>query len=257
MDERIWLWCAVIAYSISSFRPRRNNFFQRANFIFFAVAFLCHTVFLALRGKELRHCPISNEFEVTAYIAWSIALVYLVVGRLYRLTLIGWVTCPLLSLGLGWALLVASDQKAQVYLPGYALELHAGFCILAYGALGIAAICGGVFLIQDRLLRKKLHMGWLAHLPSLSDVTRVNRYLLLCGWILLSAGVASSFFVDSAARGIRVAWFVLIWLSYAIVLVAALRSRLSGWKTAVASIALYLLMVGTFWGLGHVVPALR
>jgi len=58
------------------FRPMRFNFFA------IGLGFIFQTAFLWMRGQELGRCPITNLFEVFAFLAWSVALVYMLVGPL-------------------------------------------------------------------------------------------------------------------------------------------------------------------------------
>jgi len=49
--------------------------------------FRLQTAFLSVRGHALGSCPITNLFEVLVFLAWSIALIYLLIGTTYRLSL--------------------------------------------------------------------------------------------------------------------------------------------------------------------------
>jgi len=263
MDERILLGLAVLFYAAASLRPllragdRRSDAARDPLFWAFAAGFACHFAFLILRGREIRHCPISNLFEITVYVLWSAGGVYLLVGSLYRMTLLGLLTGPAMAAGLAGALMLADDKPASAYPMGAALEMHAGLSILAYGALGIAGVCGVAFLGQDLLLKKKMLLGSLSKLPSLADLARVNRHLLLYGWLLLTLGCASSFFVGTERDWLRIGWFLVIWAGYATVLGASWTHRLSGRKTAWWSLLCFALMLGTFWGVEHATLSLR
>ena len=74
------------------FRPMRFNFFA------IGLGFIFQTAFLWIRGQALGRCPITNLFEVFVFLAWSVALVYMLVGPAYRLSLMGAFTAPLVLL---------------------------------------------------------------------------------------------------------------------------------------------------------------
>ena len=69
----------LLAIRAGVFRPGRFNF------IAIACGFLLQTAFLWMRGNAIGRCPITNLFEVFLFLAWSIALIYMLVGPAYRL----------------------------------------------------------------------------------------------------------------------------------------------------------------------------
>ncbi len=79
----------AVEFRAKVFRPWRFNFFA------IGLGFLFQTAFLSVRGHELGRCPITNLFEVFVFLAWSVALIYLLVGPAYRLSLMGAFTAPL------------------------------------------------------------------------------------------------------------------------------------------------------------------
>src|SRR5207244_2964696 len=89
----------------------RAKVFPRGRFNFFAIAlgFLFQTAFLSVRGHELQRCPLTHLFEVVVFLGWSVALIYILVGPAYRLSLMGAFTAPLVVLLPRFALLAAID----------------------------------------------------------------------------------------------------------------------------------------------------
>src|SRR5260370_25389313 len=86
------------------FRPRRFNFFA------VGLGFIFQTAFLSIRGHALGRCPITNLFEVIVFVAWSVALFYIVVGPASRLSLIGAFSAPLVGFLQLAALIAPIDQ---------------------------------------------------------------------------------------------------------------------------------------------------
>src|SRR2546423_15555882 len=110
------------------FRPRRFNF------IAIAVGFVFQSAFLSIRGHALGRCPITNLFEVFIFLAWSLALIYLLIGPAYRLSLMGAFTAPLVLLIQTFALLAPIDVRHPVRLSVNPwLEFHASISMIAYG----------------------------------------------------------------------------------------------------------------------------
>ena len=134
----------------------RGGMFRPMQFNFFAVGlgFVFQTAFLSIRGHALGRCPITNLFEVIIFVAWSVALFYIVVGPAYRLSLMGAFTAPLVVLLQLFALLAPIDRPHPVKLPANPwLEFHASMSLIAYGAFALACIAGVMYLVQERQLK--------------------------------------------------------------------------------------------------------
>src|SRR4051794_12180826 len=115
----------------------------RFNFIAIALGFLFQSAFLYVRGHELHRCPLTNLFEVFVFLAWSVALIYMLVGPAYRLSLMGAFTAPLVVLLQGFALIAPIDVRhPQRMVPNPWLEFHASMSLLAYGVFALACIAG-------------------------------------------------------------------------------------------------------------------
>src|ERR1700751_1067080 len=119
----------------------RTGVFQpiRFNFLAVGLGFIFQTAFLSVRGHSIGRCPITNLFEVIIFVAWSVALFYMMVGPAYRLSLMGAFTAPLVVLLQLTALLAPIDRSHSVKLPANPwLELHASISLVAYGAFALA-----------------------------------------------------------------------------------------------------------------------
>src|ERR1700716_18061 len=89
----------------------------RFNFFAIGLGFIFQTAFLSIRGHALGRCPLTNLFEVFIFLAWSVALIYMLVGPVYRLSLMGAFTAPLVVLLQGFALLAPIDTSRTAKLP--------------------------------------------------------------------------------------------------------------------------------------------
>src|ERR1700692_878037 len=151
----------------------RGGILQPMRFNFFAVGlgFIFQTAFLSIRGHALGRCPITNLFEVIVFVAWSVALIYMLVGPAYRLSLMGAFTAPLVVLLQGFALIALIDIRHPVKLPANPwLEFHASISIIAYGAFALACIAGVMYLVQERQLKTRQLHSIFYHLPPLTDL---------------------------------------------------------------------------------------
>src|SRR5207244_13405551 len=115
----------------------------RFNFFAIGVGFIFHTAFLWIRGQELARCPLTNLFEVFIFLAWSVALIYMLVGPAYRLSLMGAFTAPLVLLLQGLDLIAPIDSRPPLNAPVNSwLEFHASISLVASVAFALACIAG-------------------------------------------------------------------------------------------------------------------
>src|ERR1700709_2858521 len=103
--------CFLFAVVRAAVLIRAGGFRQgRSGFIAIASGFVLQTAFLWVRGKALGRCPLTNLFEVFVFMAWSVALIYMLVGPAYRLSLMGAFTAPLVLLIQTFAVLAPIDR---------------------------------------------------------------------------------------------------------------------------------------------------
>src|SRR5437762_12224510 len=90
---------------------------MRLKFFAVGLGLIFQTAFLSIRGHALGRCPLTNLFEVFIFLAWSVALIYMLVGPTYRLSLMGAFTAPLVVLVQGLALIAPIDVRHLVKVP--------------------------------------------------------------------------------------------------------------------------------------------
>lgn len=237
-----------LAAALGLYRMRSRLFRPGSmQFLLFLVALGLHTACLVIEGKSTGHCPVLGLPNVLVFVGWALAVAYVVAGPVYRFTVPGVLTAPLVAMLLGLAAVVP-ERVAEKGLAA-AVEFHAAISLLAYGALGLACVTGLTYLIHEHLIKAKRLTAWLDNLPSLHELGRVNRDLLFYGLVLMTAGVASGFFVPGTAGRLKMMQFVLMWVLYAGVWGASVTGRLGARRTALLSSLLFGAMVLSFWTL--------
>jgi HemX protein len=209
---------AAIAHTVLEMRGR---IFRPMQFNFFAVGlgFIFQTAFLSVRGHDVGRCPITNLFEVIVFVAWSVALFYIVIGPSYRLSLMGAFTAPLVALLQLFALIAPIDHRHPVKLPPNSwLEFHASMSLVAYGAFALACIAGVMYLIQERQLKTHQLRSIFYHLPPLSDLFAAITRLLWWGFALYTLGLISGFFVGEPLPWAQIICAVGVWVLYGLIL---------------------------------------
>ena len=230
----------------------RGGIFRPARFNFLAVGlgFIFQTGFLSVRGHELGRCPLTNLFEVLIFVAWSIALFYMLVGPAYRLSLMGAFTAPLVFLIQTFALLAPIDTALRPKLPANPwLEFHASFSTLAYGAFALACVAGVMYLVQERQLKTHHLHSIFYHLPPLPDLFGAITRLLWWGFLLYTVGLISGFFTGGPLPRMQIVWATAVWLLYGAILQGRHLHRLAPKRVAALCIIGFSAALTLLWGI--------
>lgn len=201
----------------------KTRTYRATGFSFFAIAlgFVFQTAFLWVRGQALGRCPLTNLSEVFIFLAWSVSLTYLLIGPVYRLSLMGAFTAPMVFGLQTFALLAPIDRLHPMKLaPSPWLELHASVSLIAYGAFALACVAGLMYLLQERQLKTRQLNSMFYHFPPLTDLFAAITRLLWLGFGLLTVGIAAGFFTGQPLPYMKVAWSVGVWIFYAAILLA-------------------------------------
>jgi len=226
------------------FRPARFNF------LVIGLGFVFQTAFLSVRGRALGRCPLTNLFEVFIFVAWSIALFYMLVGPAYRLSLMGAFTAPVVFLLQTFALVAPIDQQHRFKLPPNRwLEFHASFSTLAYGAFALACIAGVMYLVQERQLKTHHLHSLFYHLPPLPDLFGAITRLLWWGFALYTVGLVSGFFTGEPLPWPQVVWAIAVWVLYGLILQGRHWHRLAPRRVAALCIIGFSAALGLLWGI--------
>src|SRR4051794_22509870 len=229
------------------FRPMRFNFFA------IGIGFIFQTAFLWIRGQQLGRCPITNLFEVFAFLGWSVALIYILVGSAYRLSLMGAFTAPLVLLLQGFALLAPIDRPSvsRTAVNSW-LEFHASISIVAYGAFALACVAGLMYLVQERQLKTRQIHTIFQHLPPLSDLYAAITRLLWLGFALYSAGLISGFFTGEPLPRLKMMCAIGVWILYGAILQGRHILRLTPRRVAALCIVAFTAAVSVLWAIRFV-----
>jgi ABC-type uncharacterized transport system permease subunit len=231
--------------------PRDNHVLYLA--ICPAVAF--HTLAMFLRGFSLSHCPITNLYEATVFIGWTIGAGFLLVGWFQRFRFLGAFAAPVLTVLGVFALMPALDRPGTVphFETGWA-PVHAALVLLAYGTFGLGSLASLMYLYQENNLRFNKARAIFSLLPPITRLEAAARWLLFAGMVFLSAGLVAGGLYLHQALG---TWFVpdpfilyslLTWVTYLVILLAAWKFDQSGRRFAWSAVVSFGFVMLTFWG---------
>lgn len=227
------LW-TLYTFSRGGFRP------GRVNFLVLSVGFALQSYAIYLRGLENRSCPINSLYEVLLFVSWSIVLIYLVIGSVYRLSLMGAFTAPLVFLLNAIALWAPFDRTPRIRETTPWLELHAALSLLAYGAFGLACVASIMYLVQERQLKSKTPGRLAFSLPPITNLMIANKRLLLLGVVILAVGIFSGFVVDLPVDGLKFLTSIFLLVLYVALLALERLHGLSASRVAGASVGIFV-----------------
>jgi ABC-type uncharacterized transport system permease subunit len=230
----------VFALGRGRFRPGRFNFSA------IAAAFATLSFFLYDRGQAVGSCPLGTVPDVLAFLGWSILLIYLGIGSTYRLSLLGAFTGPLVLLLLLVSL--AAPHPPDVSLPGPPdpwVELHAALSVVAYGAFALAAVAGGMYLIQERQLKHHKVSTLFYNLPPISDLSRVNGRLIALGFIMLTVAFVAGLLSQRPVDGMKLWASLIIWALYGTLYLRRHRHKLSPRAQSLWSLWFFVFIIFT------------
>ncbi|MDD5350068.1 MAG: cytochrome c biogenesis protein CcsA [Chthoniobacteraceae bacterium] len=236
------------AATLASLRTGRHGL-RRFHVAMMAGGFALQTLFLLQRGRTIGHCPLTDLFEVLAFLSWSAALFYFGIGRAFRLSLLGMFTAPLLVLLQTGALLAPIDPPHRLFAPHNPwVQFHAALCVMAYGAFALAGVAGVMYLAQERQLKRR-HLGvFFFEMPPIADLATANLRLLWAGILLLSAGLASAASIGMAVAPSVWTWGAVLWGAY---LLLSLARRMGPRRTALFSAGAFLLAAAALCLFNH------
>lgn len=212
-----------------------------------AAAFLAQLLFLNLRGQSRGACPLRDTGEILVFLAWSLTLFYLIVGRSYRLSLVGLFTAPVVVLFQAVALWpgVMSTTPTMVIGVDPWREAHAAISVLAYGAFALAAVTAVMFLVLDHQLKEHhLKSGLFKNLPPVRELLASEMRLLWLGYALLSVGIIAGAMMEQRGGLSHLMTAIGAWIFYGGLLLVKQWRGLSGRRLSVLVVFLFVL---SFW----------
>lgn len=262
-SDKAYFCIAVTIYGIgmvySLFLWRKG--FRRDDWVVYSLlgsGLVFHTIAMAMRGFSLEQCPITNLYEATAFIMWTIVAGFLIVGLWQRLRFVGAFASPMLFVLGVFALIPDMDPKiaegAKHDFSGALGSLHKALLLLSFGAFGLSAVAAAMFLTQEHDLKLNKFRAILSKLPPLERLEVAMSRLLWVAFGLLTAGiVASSAYLKQKKDTFfttdpEMLWTGGVWMFYLVLLLLHWRHKQSGKRFAWGALGSFLFVMLTFWG---------
>lgn len=266
MTDRHYFLVAVVFYGISTLYAvflwrrgfRRDD---RVSLFLLLGGLAFHITAMMMRGVSFARCPVSNLFEASMFVGWAMAVAAVVTGLVPRFGFVPVVASPVLF-GLGvFGLMPPLDATiAEPPIWKGLASLHASLTLLAYGALGLAALAAAMFLMQEHDLKHRKMRAFAAFIPSIQRLEKVSWRLLLAGFGLLTVGLMmgagwlrhdkGSVFQPDA----KVVWSVVVWVAYLAMILLRWRAARGGRRFAWSVVGAFAFVMLTFWGTNLLSP---
>lgn len=224
------------------------------NLLLILAGWLVQSSGMWMLGLEAGSCPIRNPFEVLQFVSWSIVILYLFTGQVFRLSLFGTGSGALAAVIAFSAYLIPGANRigAHSMLGGDPrIEAHAALALFSYGIFGLLAVLSALYLLQNYSLKTKKYSGIFRFLPSIIDMDVVLLRLLIMACVVYSISIAIGalyWFEHMDQVGIaKLIFTVSLWIAYWIVLILRATNKLFGTRLAWACIILLIAALFTLW----------
>ena len=255
-------FAATIVSVVELFKGTKTT----SNFILvFAVGgFTLHTATIIARYAAAGHLPITSLHEASSFFAWCIVLIFFFLEYRYRVDLLGPFTMPVVFvLMLSSSILPREIKPLSPVLQSYWLGIHTFLAFLGDAAFAMAFGVGIMYLIQEHHLKTKRLGGLFQRLPNLQILDEINYKLITLGFPLLTLAIITGALWAESAWGSywrwdpKEVWSLITWFIYALVLHARLTAGWRGRKAAILSIAGFISVIFTFFGVNLLLKGLH
>jgi len=208
--SQVQIYCFLMSYFVSLLGEawivlRKQSALARIVVLAFTLAgFFAHTVYLVARSRSAGLPPLlSSQQDWLLVLAWIGGLLYLILLISNRQLAHGLFMLPPILLLVVVAVFASRQVTGQ--LDHLALRrlgmFHAASLVLGIAAVGGGAISGLMYLLHHQRLRSR--SGWLQKLklPSLENLTAVNRWMVVFSVPCLTIGLITGFILIFWSRG--------------------------------------------------------
>jgi hypothetical protein len=241
---QIQVYCFLFSYLASlgceiALLIKKSSVVIRWLLLGFSIAgFFAHTVYLISRSRTAGLPPLlSSQQDWLLVLAWIGGLLYVVLLVTHRQLAHGLFMLPAILLLVSVAVFVSRESTGNMdQLAVRRLGMfHAASLVLGIAAVLGAAISGLMYLLHHHRLRSRT--GWLQRLalPSLENLTAVNRWSVVFSVPCLTIGLVTGFILIFWSRGNdgyrSIRWTdptiittVVVWIAMIVVLIRVLTS---------------------------------
>ena len=246
-------YVAALILTITRLYNRRPPL-HGVNLVIILFGWIAQSAGLWMLGISAGSCPIRNPFEVFQFVSWSIVILYIFTGQVFRLSLFGTGSAALAAIIGFSAYLIPNANRISPhsYLGGDPrIEAHAALALFSYGIFGLLAVLSILYLLQNNSLKTKTNAGIFKFLPSLVDMDTVLMRLLIMACLVYTVSVAiGALYWITHTEDVALPKLTLtlaLWVAYWVVLALRATNRLYGTRLSWACIILMIAALLILW----------
>ena len=205
--------------------------------------------------------PVVKFHGVLSWLAFTNALVFLVVEGVGRLGILGAFVLPWTLLACGAALLV--DPQSIPLAPAmqsYWLNIHPMVLMMAYTGFANAFGVGVALLVQERQIKSRKPSELCYRLPALEELDRLHLLTLAFSWPVMTVGLVMGAVWSHEAYGRAWGWTaketmaLVTWGLYGACLYCHRFGGLRGRRSVHLAMAAFASVLVTLLGFKHTLP---
>ncbi|MBA4602696.1 cytochrome c biogenesis protein CcsA [Thermoactinomyces mirandus] len=250
-DFMIYLYAISLLFSVADLL-QRNKISERISYYFLGIVWLIQTSIFILVIFDWWLSALSFRIDALFIYSWIIISFTLVMHLIFRMpiyyllaNLMGFIV-----LGLNLFFVRHKSPAFEHLLLTELVFIHVTMAMMAYVAYSLACISGGLYLINNHLLKEKKWNNLLRKLPSLTRSETFSIWLVIAGTVfLLISLILGIIYAYQTVNGLiwmdlKLWWSFLIILLYSRILYSRVRTRLTGrrlaWWNVVSFLAVLL-----------------
>jgi cytochrome c-type biogenesis protein CcsB len=226
--------------------------------------FIIHFFSTIVRYVQAGYTPITNLHESLSFFSLCIAGFFLFLKQTYKISILGSIIVPVLSLLLIWALTLPSDIKPlPPILQSYWLPIHTIFAFLGNSIFFVSFFVSLLYLILERGIKRKKFSPMSTRFPSLEALDSINYRCMSYGFPFLTIGIITGSLWAGMAWGSywnwdpKETWSLITWIVYAILIHNRFTIGWRGRKTAYMMIVGFFSILFTFIGINFIIGGLH
>ena len=167
-----------------------------------SAGFIFHTTSILSRMISLGYFPLSKVYESITFFSWALVVSFLFLGYRYKIHILGLFALPIVLVSLCGALLLPKDlTPLSPILQSNWFIVHTVLSITGFVFFAVAFSLGLMYLIQDRLLKKKKLTSFFHKLPPLHILDKISQKAISIGFFILTLGIMTGFIWARSALG--------------------------------------------------------
>jgi len=207
------------------------------------IGWIAQTVLLAAQAATADGFPWGTWAGALNLFSWLVVTGYLAWGSNPRYRLLGLGVMPVAALMLVLAWAGGGTGVHGSDGAGWTLDVHVGLMLAAFASFTVAAAVAGLYLFEERRLKRRDARLLRLRLPSLEALDRLAARVALVGLGLLTVGIVLGLTrLDAADVDLAMTVTVVLWALYAGALLLRRETGLQGRRLAWSLLAGFTLV---------------